>query len=111
MKILLDECVDRNLARHIPGHDVESVQDVGWRSIKNGELLRRAQQYFDVFLTVDRNLAFQQPVAKFDLAIVVLRARSNDIDALKSLVPRLLQALNSVQPGTVTTIGGEEARG
>lgn len=110
MRILLDECVDRHFARHIPGHEVESVQDIGLRSIKNGELLRRAQQRFDVFLTVDRNLAFQQPISKFDLAVVVRRARSNDIDALKPLVPRLLEALKSVRAGTVTIVVSEETK-
>lgn len=105
MKLLLDECVDRRLADHIPGHAVESVQDVGWRSIRNGELLRLAEGRYDAFVTVDRNLAFQQPVARFDIAIIVLRAKSNDVDGLKGLVPELLEALPRAPRGQVTRIG------
>ena len=60
MKILLDECIDRRLAKEIEGHEVVTVPHVGWAGIQNGELLRLAQAQFDVFVTVDRNLPFQQ---------------------------------------------------
>jgi hypothetical protein len=105
VKLLIDECVDRRLADHIPGHVVESVQDAGWRSIKNGELLRLAAGRYDGFVKVDRNLAFQQPVSRFDIAIIVLRAKSNDLDDLKKLVPELLEALPIAPRGQVTWIG------
>jgi predicted nuclease of predicted toxin-antitoxin system len=108
--LLLDECVDRRLAAYIKGHSVESVQDVGWRSVKNGELLRLAEGRYDVFVTVDRNLAFQQPVARFDLAIIILRAKSNDADDLKELVPAMLEALPSAPRGRVTWIKGPAMR-
>jgi len=104
VKLLLDECVDRRLAALIPGHEVDSVQDVGWRSIKYGELLRLAEERYDAFVTVDRNLAFQQPIARFNLAVVVMRARSNDVDDLKALVPALLAALPLAPRGKVTWI-------
>jgi hypothetical protein len=58
MKVLLDECVDRRLARDIEGHEVRTVPEAGWAGLKNGELLKRAQDQFDVFVTVDRNLPF-----------------------------------------------------
>ena len=105
MKLLLDECVDRRHAALLTGHDVDSVQDVGWRSIKNGELLRLAERLYDAFVTVDRNLAFQQPIARFNLAIIVMRAKSNDVDELKLLVPNLLAALPSAPRGKITWIG------
>ena len=60
MRVLLDECVDRRLARYIAGHDVKTARKMGWTTIKNGELLALASQAFDVFVTVDRNLSFQQ---------------------------------------------------
>jgi predicted nuclease of predicted toxin-antitoxin system len=58
VRLLLDECVDRRLARDIPGHEVVTVVSLGWAGVRNGELLRRAAGNFDVFVTVDRNLAF-----------------------------------------------------
>lgn len=71
-KVLLDECVDRGLAKEITGYDVLTVPEAGWASIKNGELLGRAQVEFDVFITTDRNLMFQQNLPKYDLAVIVL---------------------------------------
>lgn len=59
MKILLDECVDRRFAKEITRHEVVTVSQAGWAGIKNGELLTLAQEQFDVFVTVDRNLSFQ----------------------------------------------------
>lgn len=60
MRVLLDECVDWRLARDIIGHDVRTARQMGWEAIQNGELLRLASQDFDAFVTVDRNLTFQQ---------------------------------------------------
>ena len=104
MKLLLDECVDRRLAALITGRHVDSVQEVGSCSIKNGEPLRLAEGRYDVFVTVDRNLAFQQPIERFELAVVVMRAKSNDVDDLKPLVPLLLAALPRALRGKVTWI-------
>ena len=110
MKVLLDECVDRGFAALVAGHQVDSVQDIGWRSIKNGQLLRLADERYDAFVTVDRNLAFQQPIARFKLAVIVLRAKSNDIDDLKPLVPMLLSALPDAPRGKVTWIEARSAQ-
>ena len=77
MKVLLDECVDRRLAREIAGHEVTTAPDAGWASAKNGDLLALAQDKFDAFVTTDRNLAFQQHLPKFSIAVLILRARSN----------------------------------
>jgi hypothetical protein len=60
VKIFLDECVDWRLSRDIEGHDVKTARQMGWTSVKNGELLALASEQFDIFLTVDRNLSFQQ---------------------------------------------------
>ena len=106
--MLLDECVDRRLAGDILGHDVVTVPDAGWAALKNGELLARAQQEFDAFVTVDRNLPFQQQLSGFSIAIIVLRARSNRVRDLRSLVPQLLAALPAAKRGEVTWVGAEQ---
>jgi hypothetical protein len=102
LKILLDEYVDRRLAREIAGHEVTTTQQQGWSGIDNGKVLKPAAADFEVFLTVDRNLSFQQPVVDFDIAIVVLRAASNRIVDLKALVPELLEGLPETKAGQVT---------
>ena len=104
MKILLDECIDRRLAKELPGHTVETVPKMGWAGVKNGQLLALAEADFDVFITVDRNLSFQQHLPKFKIAVVVLSASSNRLADLRPLAPKMLAALPSLQPGTATTI-------
>ncbi len=108
MRVLLDECVDRRLASDIQGHDVVTVPDAGWAALKNGELLARAQQEFDAFVTVDRNLPFQQDLSRFSIAVVVLRARSARVRDLHSLIPLLLAALPAAKRGEVTWVGAEQ---
>ncbi len=105
MRVLLDECVDRRLAEHIVGHDVKTVPEAGWAGLRNGELLGRAEQSFDVFITVDRNLPFQQTLARFSIAVIVLSARSNRIADLRELIPQLIKILPTARPDEVTLIG------
>jgi len=105
VRVLLDECVDRRLAEHILGYDVKTVPEAGWAALKNGELLERAQRDFDVLITVDRNLPFQQDLSCFSLAVVVLRARSSRIADLRLLIPQLLAILPAAKPGEVTWVG------
>jgi hypothetical protein len=104
VRLLLDECVDRGLAREIAGHEVTTVPDAGWASAQNGELLALAQKRFDAFITTDRNLAFQQRLANFSIAIVILRARTNRLADLRPLVPKLLQILPTAKRGEVTWV-------
>lgn len=105
MKVFLDECVDRRLARHIVGHDVQTARDMGWLTIKNGELLRLVAAQFDAFVTVDRNLAFQQNVAALPIAVLVLRAKSNRLADLAPLAADLSSKLSTAPRGAVTIIG------
>lgn len=106
MRILLDECLPRPLKRELPGDFyVATVPECGWAGIKNGRLLALAQTKFDVFLTVDRSLASQQNLASVDIAVIALRAVSNDIDDLRPLVPAVVAALTLARPGTVLVIG------
>ena len=106
MRLLLDECVDRRLAREIRGHEVSTVSDLAWAGIRNGELLVRASGRFDVFVTVDRNLAFQQSTADLPVAVVILRARTNRLVDLKPLVPNLLNRLPDIKLGEIVWIEG-----
>jgi predicted nuclease of predicted toxin-antitoxin system len=105
LRILLDECVDWRLARDIAGHQVRTAREMGWSTIKNGELLALAEKEFDVFLTVDRNLAFQQHLPRFAIAVIVLRANSNRLSELQPLVPNLLACIPSAARGAVTYVG------
>lgn len=77
---------------------------MGWSGIKNGPLLRRAAQEFDVFLTVDQGVEYQQNLLGLDLAIVVMVATTNDIDNLRPLMPRVRETLSSVSPGTIVKV-------
>jgi hypothetical protein len=105
VKVFLDEYVDWRLSRAIAGHDVKTARQMGWLAIKNGELPALASQAFDVFVTVDRNLSFQQNVATWPIAVIVLQARTNRLGDLMPLVPDLLDAIETAKPGTVQHVG------
>jgi hypothetical protein len=78
---------------------------MGWAGKRNGELLALAVSEFDVFLTADRNLSFQQDISAFDIAVVVLIAHSNSIEPLRPLVPRALEVMGSAARRKVTPVG------
>ena len=104
MRLLLDESVPARLRRHLPGHSVRTVVEMGWSGVKNGDLLRLAAASFDVFITVEKNLPYQQSLATLPLAVIVLDAQSNDLPALLPLVPKLETSLRNVQPRTYVLI-------
>jgi uncharacterized protein DUF5615 len=103
VRVLLDECLPRRLKRELVGHDARTAPEMGWGS-RNGELLALAVSHFDVFLTADRNLSYQQDVSTVDIAVVVLAARSNRLDDLRPLVSRLLEILPTVERRAVTVV-------
>ena len=105
MRVFVDECVDWRLAQLVVGHEVKTAREMGWLTIKNGELLSLAEREFEVFVTVDRNLAFQQSLPRFDISVIVLRARSNRLADLLPLVPDLLATIPKATPGLVTYVG------
>jgi hypothetical protein len=106
MRVLLDECLPKRLKREFnPPHSALSVAEVGWSGITNGRLLSLAAPKFDVFLTSDTNLEFQQNLKDLSLTIVVLFAPSNDITVLAPLIPAVIQALADAKPGQVLHIG------
>jgi hypothetical protein len=107
VRILLDECVDQRLRRDIVGHDVTTVQEAGWAGKKNGELLALASKRYDVFLTVDRNLYFQQNRSTITIAVLVLAARTNRLIDLKPLAKDVLSELSVLKPGQVSIIPKE----
>lgn len=100
MRVLLDECVDWRLLRELPNHDVRTVRQVGWEYLKNGALLSRAATQFDVFVTVDQNLPYQQNAIRFDIAVVVLRAGTTRLPDLLKLIPALNTLLSAPEKGT-----------
>jgi len=105
VRVLLDECLPRRLKRAIVGHDARTVPEMGWASKKNGELLALAEPEFDVFLTADRNLSFQQEINRLDIAVVVLVAKGNRYSDLQPLVPDLLAVLIGISPGQLIRVG------
>ena len=106
MRVLFDECFPRALRRELPGHDVKTIQEAGWAGVKNGELLRLATGHFDVLLTVDRNLEYQQNFSGLKLAVVVIEAPSNDVSVLRPLMPAVREAISKAQSGVVTRVRG-----
>src|SRR5579859_4867517 len=104
MRVLLDECAPRARGKELVGHDVTTVVEAGWAGVKNGELLQLAARLFDVLLTVDRNLEYQQNFAGVGLAVIVVHAPSNDVTVLRPLMPAVLAAIPNAKPGLVTHI-------
>jgi len=102
--ILLDECIDRRLAKELDGYAVKTVPQMNWAGIKNGELMRLAEMEFDVFITVDRNLSFQQNLPKFNIAVLVLRAKSNRLADLQPFAEKIVENLPNLEKGTAKTI-------
>jgi Domain of unknown function (DUF5615) len=105
VKLLLDECIDRRLAKDLGTHDVKTVPQMGWAGIKNGALLILAENEFEAFITVDRNLSFQQNLPKFNIAVLVLHAPSNRLADLRPLIPSILSRLPTLKKGFAEHIG------
>jgi len=96
MKVLLDECVPRPLAKALSGHEVSTVQEAGWDGVGNGELLQHAEGRFDVFITADKNLRYQQKLRNRRIGIIELP--TNDWSALKNLGASVMEALQALRP-------------
>ena len=106
MRILLDACVPERLAQFISGHDVTTVRaHFGTTDIDDGPVLDRVTDSFDAFITVDKNLRFQQNLRGRPIRIVLLRAHSNALENLVPLVAPLLTALAEMEPGDLRAIG------
>ena len=104
MKVLLDECLPKKLKFEIDAEFVQTVPEAGWASKQNGELLRLAEQSFDVLVTNDQNMEHQQSISRFDMAFVVLVSPTNDIVDLLPLMAKVNMILDSIKPGTIEYI-------
>jgi len=106
MRILLDESLPQRLSGEFPGHAVQTVAEKGWSGVKNGDLLRLAAPEFDVFITADQNLQFQQNLSALPLTVIVLVAPNNKLETLRPLIPEVIARLSTLPPRTLTRIGG-----
>lgn len=104
MRILLDEDLPRRLGRLLTDHEAETVTRCGWSGVKNGKLLALAATKFDVFLTMDQNIEFQQNLATLPVAILVVEDVSNRIEHLQPLVPEILRELNHIPPKSLRRV-------
>ena len=107
MKVLIDECAPKALkvALAAGGFDCTTVQEAGWSGKENGELLILADASFDVMVTIDRNLRYQQNLTGRKIALLIVCARSNRVVDLKPYFPACIAALRTIQPGTVVEVG------
>jgi predicted nuclease of predicted toxin-antitoxin system len=105
VRVLLDENLPHELVGQLPGHEVFTVQGLGWSGVRNGELLRRMRGAFDVLVTMDRNLEKQQALVDQPFGTVIVRARSNRMLHLRPLLGDLLEALIGLQPGEIRRVG------
>ena len=107
MRVLIDECAPKALKHYLAshGHECRTVQEAGWSGKENGELLELAETEFDVLLTLDTNLRYQQNLAGRRIAIAVLRARSNRLGDLSPHFPACLKAVETIKPGDIVHVG------
>ncbi len=101
MKVILDECLPRRLMRDLHSHTITTVPRQGWAGRKDAELLSLIRGEFDVFVTMDSNLIYQQALPADLLCIIVLQAPNSCYETLIPLVEQLLNAINNATPGSV----------
>ena len=107
MKLLFDECVSRKVKFLFAdgGHECETVRDAGFSGKENGELIALADEHFDVLVTIDKNIRYQQNMTGRNIAILIIRPASNDLDDIRPHVPNALVALQSLKPGQILEVG------
>ena len=104
MRVLLDGCVPWRLGGELAGHEVHTVQEMGWADLDDGPLLDAMAGGFDFLVTVDKSIPDQQQTSSRPFAIVVLRAKSNRLADLLPRVTALRLALEEMTPGQVTVL-------
>lgn len=105
MRILVDECLDWRIVRALGEHDAVSVQKMGWSGIQNGRLLEAARGRFEVLLTSDRNLSYQQNLSRYEIAVIVLATKSTRLVDTLPIMPMVCDVLAGLQPGELIVIG------
>jgi predicted nuclease of predicted toxin-antitoxin system len=101
MRILIDECIDPRVKRLFADHEVATVHEKEWDALDDGSLLERAQEEFDILLTIDTGLEFQQNLAKFHLGVIVVHVLKNQFAHYEGIQDELLQAVESLRPGEI----------
>ena len=105
MRVLVDQCLPRHLAAELTGHEATTVRAQRWLGIRNGVLLRAAVDAgFEVFITNDSSLEFQQNVKRIGIAVIAIVGFRNRIQDLRPLIPQIVQILTTIQSGQVVTI-------
>ena len=108
MRILLDENVPVDFAMELAGHEVSTVAGLGWSGVLNGELMRRAGECCDVFVTLDRNIEFQQNIPVLPFGVVIVRAVSNRMVHLLPLTSAVLSAIDAAKRGQLQKVGAQQ---
>jgi hypothetical protein len=107
MRILIDECIDERFRTSLPGHDCQTARYAGLAGLKNGDLLTTAESAkFDVFITADQGIEYQQNLTARKIAIIIFRTKSNRLKDLLPLVPACLARIESIHPGQIVRIEG-----
>lgn len=104
MRILLDECVHAGLKKAFPGHTVETVPQAGWSGIKNGKLLALIAGNYDLFLTIDQSIRYQQNLSCLPFALVFVAVPDNTMASYIPLFAQMLHAAETVKPGEIQII-------
>ena len=105
MRVLLDENVPHDLIPEFAGHEVSTVQGLGWAGVKNGDLLERARATIDVFITMDRKLEKQHDLSSLPFGVLVIVAKSNRMHDLLPLAAALREAVARISAGQVEHVG------
>jgi predicted nuclease of predicted toxin-antitoxin system len=107
MRILIDECLPHRVKFLFAeaGHDCQTAREAGFSGKENGELLAAADKKFDVLLTIDKNIRHQQSLTGRKIAVLIIRAVSNDLEDIRPHVPDALSALRTIQPGQFVEVG------
>ena len=104
MKLLLDENLPHQLRLELEGHEVYTTTYMGWTGVANGELLARAAgEGFDAVISNDRGIEYEQ--SKLPCAVVILMVKSNNIEAIRPLIPEIQSVLKIIRPGTLEKVG------
>jgi hypothetical protein len=110
MRVLLDECLPRRLKADLAEHEVRTAQEEGWAGLKNGALLQAAAGRFDVLLTVDRSIAFQQNLRGLSIGILAMVVPSNRLVDIRPLMAQVRKSLPRVRPGQLLRLSGRRDR-
>jgi predicted nuclease of predicted toxin-antitoxin system len=108
MRILFDNGVPKKLRRSLPGHHIETTVERGWEALVNGELLRLAQDEFEILLSTDSNMKYQQRLPDYTIALIVLRAFDTKLESYLPLVPEIENVLTTIQAGEVVYIYADQ---